>query len=305
MKYDIIGDIHGQYDKLINLLEKLGYQDNGKFYQAPPNHQAIFVGDFIDRNPKQVEVLNTVFAMLDNGQAHAIMGNHELNAIAYTILGDDGKYLRPHSERNTKQHQVFLDALPFDNHEHRYWIKRFYELPLWLEFDEFFVIHACADTNAMAVLSPYLNNNKLTPSTIKEIYQNPMTFHALEVLLKGVEVKVPEPYFLIDPQGIKRNNVRIAWWQENLNQPLLKMSCSSTCDMRGIPDDFYMPIAFEHTIQKPIFIGHYWLDGDYKMLSPKVVCTDYCAGRGDKLVAYRFDTNQTILNNANFISSDF
>lgn len=305
MIYDIIGDIHGQYDKLTNLLQKMGYVFNGEYYQAPNNHKAIFVGDFIDRNPKQLEVLNTVFAMLDNHQALAIMGNHELNAIAYTIMGDDGQYLRKHSERNTKQHQAFLDAVQFGSKTHQYWINRFYELPLWLELDDLFVIHACADKNSMATLSPYLTDNKLTPHCIKEIYQNNATFHALEILLKGVEVQLPDPYYIIDPQGIKRQNVRIAWWQENLNAPLLQISCSSTCNLSGIPDDFCLPIAFETNVQKPIFIGHYWLDGDYKILSNKVVCTDYSAGRGDKLVAYQFDTKNPVLDNANFISSDF
>lgn len=304
MIYDIIGDIHGQYDKLINLLNKLGYVFNGEFYQAPPNHKAIFVGDFVDRNPKQIEVLKTVFAMLDNEQAFAIMGNHELNAIAYTILGNDGDYLRPHSERNTKQHQIFLNALPFGSDEHQYWIKRFYELPLWLELDNLFVIHACAEKNAMATLSPYLHNNKILPNRIQEIYQNKETFHALEVLLKGVEVYLPEPYYIIDPQGIKRQNVRIAWWQDDLNQPLLNISCSSTCNMSGIPKDFCLPIQFATAIQKPIFIGHYWLDGEYKPLSKQVICTDYSAGRGDKLVAYQFDNERPVLDKANFICSD-
>lgn len=304
MIYDIIGDIHGQYDKLTNLLEKLGYVHNGEFYQVPKNHKAIFVGDFIDRNPKQLEVLQTVFAMLDNDQAFAIMGNHELNAIAYTILGEDGEYLRPHNNRNTKQHQAFLNAVSAGSDLHQYWIQRFYELPLWLELEDCFVIHACADIDAINVLSPYLDNNKLTPNNIKPIYQNQQTFHALEILLKGIEVKVPEPHFIIDPQGIKRNNVRVAWWHENLNQPLLNISCSSTCNMSGIPKDFYIPIHFKNHIKKPIFIGHYWLDGVYKILSPKVVCTDYSAGRGDKLVAYQFDTQHPTLNNHNFISSD-
>ncbi len=42
MIYDIIGDIHGQADKLIGLLNKLGYQDNGKFFSSTAQSQ----GDF-------------------------------------------------------------------------------------------------------------------------------------------------------------------------------------------------------------------------------------------------------------------
>ena len=44
MIYDVIGDVHGQADKLIGLLTQLGYQHDGQCFQAPPNHQAIFIG---------------------------------------------------------------------------------------------------------------------------------------------------------------------------------------------------------------------------------------------------------------------
>lgn len=304
MIYDIIGDIHGHYDKLINLLEKMGYVYNGKFYQAPHNHKAIFIGDMIDRAKKQTEVLKTVFSMLDNHQAYAIMGNHELNAIAYSIKNDNGDYLRPHNEKNTKQHQAFLDALPFQSDEYHYWINRLYELPLWLELDDAFFIHACAKKNAINTLSPHLIDNKLTPNIIKNIYNNHSTFCALEILLKGVEVYVPEPHHIIDPQGIKRNNIRVAWWQSDLTKPLVQISCSSICDMSGIPPDFQIPITFEKATNNPIFIGHYWLDGAPKPLSKDVICVDYSAGRGDKLVAYQFDGNDPTINETNFIWSD-
>ena len=32
MKFDVIGDIHGQHDKLVGLLEKLGYRE----FTGPP-----------------------------------------------------------------------------------------------------------------------------------------------------------------------------------------------------------------------------------------------------------------------------
>lgn len=69
MIYDIIGDVHGQADKLIGLLNKLGYQHDGKSYVAPNGHQAIFIGDLIDRGKKQLTTLNIAFDMLDNQQA--------------------------------------------------------------------------------------------------------------------------------------------------------------------------------------------------------------------------------------------
>lgn len=60
MKYDIIGDVHGCYDELWELLEKLGYIRDGKFNPLiqRDNRKLVFVGDLIDRGPKNMEVLN-------------------------------------------------------------------------------------------------------------------------------------------------------------------------------------------------------------------------------------------------------
>lgn len=300
MIYDIIGDIHGQADKLIGLLTHLGYQNTNGVFTPPVGHHAIFVGDFIDRGAKQLEVLQIVFTMIDKGYAHAVMGNHEYNAIAFATL-HNGDYLRPHSNKNIHQHQVFLDAVGFDTPTHHYWLNRFFELPLWLEFDDFIIIHACFDQSAIDLLSPYLNNAKLTKDNFITLHTTPSTNTALHQLLSGVEVILPEPYFLIDGQGIKRTNMRIAWWQENLNQPLLQISAASNCNTDNIDPSFYAHIDFSLTTKKPIFIGHYWLKDTPNPLSNQVVCTDYSAGTTGYLTAYRFDTNNPVLSHRNFV----
>ena len=46
--YDLIGDIHGHADELVELLERLGYVEiNGVYRHA--NRSVIFCGDFVDR----------------------------------------------------------------------------------------------------------------------------------------------------------------------------------------------------------------------------------------------------------------
>src|SRR5262249_47981777 len=58
--FDILGDVHGCYDELLALLEKLGYRvgyqpgSHGLPEQVvlpPPGRTAIFVGDLGDRGP--------------------------------------------------------------------------------------------------------------------------------------------------------------------------------------------------------------------------------------------------------------
>ena len=156
MIYDVIGDVHGQADKLIGLLTQLGYQHDGQCFQAPPNHQAIFIGDLIDRGSQQLQTLSIVFAMIDHGQALAVMGNHEYNALAYATADarDASQYLRQHDDKNTSQHQAFLDEVGFGSELHQFWLKRFYELPLWLALDDACFVHACWDSDAMAMLKP-------------------------------------------------------------------------------------------------------------------------------------------------------
>jgi len=98
--YDIIGDIHGHSDELNALLETLGYRNIEKSRRHPDGRKVIFLGDYIDRGPKIREVLQTVGGMVDAGQALAILGNHEVNALRFETVGSDGQFLRPQSTKN-------------------------------------------------------------------------------------------------------------------------------------------------------------------------------------------------------------
>jgi hypothetical protein len=83
--FDIIGDVHGCGDELIELLGVLGYQVSfaGEADQrravvaAPPGRRAFFVGDLIDRGPRTTDVLAIVMAMVADGTALCVAGNHD------------------------------------------------------------------------------------------------------------------------------------------------------------------------------------------------------------------------------------
>jgi predicted MPP superfamily phosphohydrolase len=85
---DLIGDIHGHADKLVQLLEKLGYSKQNNYY-AHPERKVLFVGDYIDRGPQIRETLEIVKQMVENQSAIALMGNHEYNALCFQkeVLG--------------------------------------------------------------------------------------------------------------------------------------------------------------------------------------------------------------------------
>ena len=78
MNFDIIGDIHRHSDALIAQLKLMGYRKRNGAWKHP-ERSAIFVGDFIDRGPNQIEIVDIVRRMVDAGNVMAVMGNHELN----------------------------------------------------------------------------------------------------------------------------------------------------------------------------------------------------------------------------------
>jgi protein phosphatase len=75
--FDIIGDVHGCFDELVMLLQKLGYSVNGTEATPPTGRKAVFVGDLCDRGPNTPDVFRLVMGMVERGQAFAVPGNHD------------------------------------------------------------------------------------------------------------------------------------------------------------------------------------------------------------------------------------
>lgn len=70
---DVVGDVHGCRDELLELLEKLGYDQ--LWYQ--PGRHLVFLGDLIDRGPHSADVLEMVMQAVADGHASCILGNHD------------------------------------------------------------------------------------------------------------------------------------------------------------------------------------------------------------------------------------
>lgn len=92
--FDIIGDVHGCFDELQDLLVALGYsvERNGNEYRvaAPDGRKAIFLGDLVDRGPKIPEVLKLVMDMVEAGTALCVPGNHDMKVLQ-KLRGKDVK----------------------------------------------------------------------------------------------------------------------------------------------------------------------------------------------------------------------
>jgi protein phosphatase len=89
--FDIIGDVHGCYDELCMLLERLGYVEDAEGVPRHKTRRAIFLGDLVDRGPRSLDSLLLAKRMVDAGAALMVPGNHEVKLERYLR----GKNVKP------------------------------------------------------------------------------------------------------------------------------------------------------------------------------------------------------------------
>ena len=296
---DIIGDIHGHADKLEQLLQQLGYERINNAYQHPnQNRTVLFIGDYIDRGPKIKETLEIVKAMVDFGSAKALMGNHEYNAILFHTKNPKGGYLRKHSIQNISQHFETLNAFKNNPSEYEAYIEWFKTLPLFYETENFRAVHAAWDYDKIAYLKIRLVNNCITNEMLIEAADKTTELYdAIEITLKGKELKLPEGNSFKDNDKNIRTEIRIKWWV-NATENNYKTIAVHTFD--SIPEialteteTYYLPN------DKPVFFGHYWLKGEPNLFQKNICCVDYSVARDGKLVSYTYN-NEERLSNKNF-----
>ncbi|MDR0848603.1 MAG: polynucleotide kinase-phosphatase, partial [Propionibacteriaceae bacterium] len=110
--FDVIGDVHGCLDELVEILSKMGYDiiysDPADGIESgptsgpptpidaipPEGRRVIFLGDLIDRGPNVVGVLRLAMGMTKNGHALAVPGNHEAKLVR--ALGRGAKVQTTH-----------------------------------------------------------------------------------------------------------------------------------------------------------------------------------------------------------------
>lgn len=315
--YDIIADIHGCAEKLVALLDKLGYRFDGTAW-CHPHRKVIFLGDYIDRGNEIRETLKIVSSMREKGSAICLMGNHELNALAWATPDPEhpGEYLRPHTDKNRRQHAQTLEQL---GNDYSYWIEWIKTLPLWLDLNpegiQLHAIHACwsDDTmrtvqefqvNGQAILTGAMHAPTLTDTGLHcATKKGHPVFEAIELLLKGMEVDLPVGHFMTDKDGHQRTNMRVQWWRQP-EGTYQTMAMVSETDRLGIPALPIYSTAFEPIdVPCPTFIGHYWLTAEKPIapMSERVVCLDYSAVKGGPLVAYRFNVGEAKLEADHFV----
>lgn len=121
----VIGDIHGCYNALIRLLEKLHLTEEDRVF---------FVGDFVDRAPDHEQMLKTNKWFCDHiteyGQFQTVIGNHDLDILDtyHTMSRYDGTSLMSYLMSD--------DMIPGDTYDGLgEVVKKIRTLPLFLEVE--------------------------------------------------------------------------------------------------------------------------------------------------------------------------
>jgi len=167
----------------------------------------IFVGDYIDRGPAIRETLQIVRGMTDRGNAIALMGNHEYNALAYHYKVK-GVPLRKHNEKVTHQHDATLSQFADYPEELQMYLNWSYTLPLFFGDKGIRVVHACWDEDHLQWLK---TNGSITMDEklfISSHNKKSAEYKVIEETLKGKEFDIPERYAWPDKDGHVRNSNR-------------------------------------------------------------------------------------------------
>lgn len=304
--YDLIGDVHGCARTLARLLDQLGYRQQGGIWRHK-RRQVIFLGDIIDRGPRIREALHLVHDMVEAGQAHCIMGNHEFNALGWYAEAprESGQtFVREHTPRYAMLLQETFRQFEHYPEEWQAFREWFMDLPLFLQSERFRVVHACWDNSVIDQLRQRLRQGRIDAEFLREAaFPKQFAAKALDRLLRGTDMPLPEGLTLTSAEGFTRNFFRTKFWEENP-----KTYGDIVFQPDGLPEKAArLPLSesqksrlFLYGPDEPLlFVGHYWRSGQPAPIRHNLACLDYSAVKYGKLVAYRLD-QETLLDPAKF-----
>lgn len=261
---DIIGDIHGQYEALQNLLHYLGYTPAGKH---PQGRKLVLVGDLVDRGPDSPAVLDWFRNAHAAGNAFMVLGNHELNLITGEAKDGSGWFFCNRYEHDSHHYAPWCRLPASQQQATRQFLA---QQPLILYRHDIRIVHAAWLPNAIAQIAeqahrpllelhqewddelnccikhaPWydayldeqrehahsLENQMQTPPFLSATAQHDVyrsARHPIRALTCGVEKAATEPFFA---GGRWRFSIRNPWWQD-----------------------------YQDNI--PVVIGHYWRSFD-------------------------------------------
>lgn len=288
--YDIIGDVHGQADLLKDLLTRMGYQEKDRSF-FHPKRKAVFVGDFINRGPKIKETIRLIRSMVEKGYAYAILGNHEINAIFYTLLDKQGQRLSKRWSRLRLDLNPTLAEYSSDMDLWKEQVNWMRTLPLFLEFDGIRIVHACWNDENIQLLKEHLKEPKLKKKFLKKVGKNgnPLA-KAFWETCKGIDFELPKDLLVFDSMGNAHRTFRSRWWENPQELTFRELSFESRFELPeySIPKEIAAKREEYPADAPPVFFGHYCMKDNPNIIKSNICCVDSCVSRRGKLTAYQW-----------------
>lgn len=288
--YDIIGDIHGHFEQLKELLVKLGYSKSERFYKHS-ERKAIFIGDLVNRGPDSRKTVKLVRRMVENNSAFFVLGNHDYNLVTYFTKISPGRFLVRHNNQSRSAFAATLKSYEgrkeklMDDLE---WLKR---QPLYLNLENLRVVHACWDKKLIKFLKRnYPEHLKNEDFLQKSATPGSKENRVIEILLSGKNIEPDKRIRVYNSSDKALTEVQLKWWLNPAGRTLKEVAFGAY-RFRGnrlLTADEAMLFSEYPLHKKPLFMGHYCLRGYTGILQDNLCCVDFCCYRTGRLAAYRW-----------------
>jgi serine/threonine protein phosphatase 1 len=136
MRVLAISDIHGMYESFIELLSAVDYD--------PITDKLILLGDYVDRGPEPIKVLQKVLELREQG-ATVLMGNHEAMLLEAYLGINRNDYNKFHLHLYNGGATTWTKLKELETDECLRLINSINELPAYAEFNDYIFVHAGVD----------------------------------------------------------------------------------------------------------------------------------------------------------------
>ena len=290
--YDIIGDVHGHATLLKNLLKSMGYTKTQSGF-SHSERKAIFVGDFVNRGPEIRTTLQIIREMTGMGSAIALLGNHEINALLYSMKRDKkGPLLSVSGKRYGSVAETVLQFKNFPEEwkDYRKWLR---SLPLFYESDGLRVVHACWKDDHIRLLREELFMEIIPKSIFRDLVLDSKSALSQSILqtTRGINLIMPPNLRIFDNQRRQRHLFRIKWWIRGEGLTFRQYAFESKFRLPDytIPPEILPEAAPYPPDAPPLFFGHYCRGNGPFVISDNLCCVDACVTGKRRLAAYRWD----------------
>jgi len=225
---DVVGDVHGEIEALNDLLEHLGYRQDGSH---PEGRRLVFTGDLTDRGPDSPAVVDLVRQLVESGRAQCVLGNHDFNILLGDHKHDNHWFFG--EEFSLELTEVMTPAKLADDTIRQRVLDFFRTLPLALERADLRVVHACWDdhmvetarqaSDVVALYREHRDRIRSSQDSRPELdsidrdlqFQNQ---NPVKLLTSGPEKRASQPILV---GGREKYQERVQWWRDYDAEPIV------------------------------------------------------------------------------------